>query len=319
MLDKVLIHIGYHKTATTWLQEEIFVSSSNVFEPLSIRPAERCRELGRRFYATADNYPLSPFNLNEKEIADYLNHLLEIKPELLTKCPVFSDERLCGQYASAGCDSQAIANRLKNTFPNGKVLIVIRRQPELLLSSYFQFLYIGGTLSFQKFTQCNYDDKRPFFSPYHFDFLPLVKYYFQLFGKENVLVLPQEYLNENGPGFISRIGQFVKEDIMPDSRAFTRRHNVKESEYSLVKLRNLSYLTYTKSYTNYIEANNAITKYLSKKIRNISIKVIPDSWNRRTKEKLKAESIAFIGNRFLESNRELASIIDLDLSKYKYF
>ena len=36
--DNTLIHIGYHKTATTWLQKKLFISGNEFFEPISNQP-----------------------------------------------------------------------------------------------------------------------------------------------------------------------------------------------------------------------------------------------------------------------------------------
>ena len=36
MIEDLLIHIGYHKTGTTWLQNELFIHENPVFEPFSL-------------------------------------------------------------------------------------------------------------------------------------------------------------------------------------------------------------------------------------------------------------------------------------------
>ena len=186
-----LIHIGYHKTGTTWLQLELFMSDNKTFEPLS-RRAMGQSSLARLFFK--DNFNLlSSFESNEVEIRKEIEHLLTVRPALKSKYPVLSSERLSGFPHGGGFDSSLIANRLKNVFPNSKILIVIREQKSAILSNYLQYLYNGGVHDIDHYLRLNYGGRHPFFSPAHFDYLPLIEKYRELFGESKV------------PGFALRV------------------------------------------------------------------------------------------------------------------
>jgi len=66
-MQNLLIHIGYHKTGSTWLQKELFISSNSVFEPLSNQPHGHS-SVSFKFIKGEDGYVLSSFNDNQKVI-----------------------------------------------------------------------------------------------------------------------------------------------------------------------------------------------------------------------------------------------------------
>ena len=192
MLDNVLIHIGYHKTGSTWLQQELFTSESDIFEPLS-KKHKGHNTFTEYFYKNNEGYLLSPFDDNYTIIQKEIKYILNLPgKDFRNKIPVISSERLSGNPHSSGFDSRIIAKRLKKTFPNAKILIVIREQKSFLLSNYFQYIFAGGINSLRKYLTTKYDGRRPFFSPCHINYLPLVKEYHKLFGKENVIVVATE-------------------------------------------------------------------------------------------------------------------------------
>ncbi len=73
-LNNLLIHIGLHKTGTTWLQETLFSSDSQNFIPLS--PDGDPKYFGKLFIWAHKRNLLSPFEANEKEIRKELLEIL---------------------------------------------------------------------------------------------------------------------------------------------------------------------------------------------------------------------------------------------------
>ena len=126
-VNNLLIHIGYHKTASTWLQNILFTSKSKVFEPLSMK-SHGFSSLARHFILDDENHLLSPFNNNEIRIQEEIERIVKSKPELNSKIPVLSHERLSVSPHSSGFDAHKIAGMLKYSFPDAKILIVIREQ-----------------------------------------------------------------------------------------------------------------------------------------------------------------------------------------------
>ena len=190
-MENLLIHIGYHKTATTWLQQKLFITESEVFEPMSMLRKGHS-SLAKHFFYDDEQYLLSPFEYNEARIQKEIESIKGSNDKLILKIPVISHERLSGNPHSSGFDAKKIASMLKSTFPKAKILIIVREQKSFILSNYFQYLSIGGTCNLNKYLNTKYDGKRPFFSPNHIKYLPLITEYYNLYGKNNVLVLPYE-------------------------------------------------------------------------------------------------------------------------------
>ena len=65
--------------------------------------------------------------------------------------PVLSYERLSGNPHSGGYDSKEIANRLVQVFPDAKILIVIREQKDIILSTYKQYIIEGGACTVKRY------------------------------------------------------------------------------------------------------------------------------------------------------------------------
>ena len=75
-MNGCLIHIGYHKTGTTWLQKYVFNRSGTDFASLSNREDE-CSSLAWHFIRTPEEQILSPFNLYERVITGELECILK--------------------------------------------------------------------------------------------------------------------------------------------------------------------------------------------------------------------------------------------------
>jgi Sulfotransferase family len=192
----MLIHIGYHKTASSWLQHLFFPHHrqlrlahnhetlwSHLIEPNALDfSANNCRE------------NLQP--VVEKTRADGL-------------IPILSAERLSGNPHSGGYDSQVIAWRLSEVFPDARILIVVRRQADMLRSLYKQYVRAGGICSLSEYLDPVRDGRMPLFRHQHLCYHRLVACYKGLFGKERVLTLPYEQLASDQAGFLESLCEFM--------------------------------------------------------------------------------------------------------------
>lgn len=224
---KPLIHIGYHKTASTWLQDNLFDNPESGFE---------------RYFSQQDvrDHIVLPgsFKFSTEKLKELYEKTLEEKQASEDKVSVLSNERLSGNPHSGGYDSKEIADRLYESFPEGKVLIVVREQLSAITSSYVQYVRAGGPCSINDYLEPPNRGKPviPLFDFEHFNYLRLVKYYVELFGKENVLVLPYELFREDAQEFCNRICDFAGAKRLA-SLPFTQRTNRRISTLSSVLLR----------------------------------------------------------------------------------
>ncbi len=315
VFGELLIHIGYHKTASSWLQQRIFTSKSKYFEPLS-RRAKGPSTVARKFIYNDDKYMLSPFDFNEEEIKKEVTDILSKRRK--SKIYVISNERLSGNPQSSGYDAEKIAYMLKRNFPTGKVLIIIREQKSFLYSIYFQYISNGGTMSLENYLNTKYDGKRPFFSPSYIDYLPLVSKYYSLYGEEKVLVLPYELFKSDPAMFFAKLGGFLNIKLDIDEKEYDVNINENISISSRYYFRFLNIFLKSNSVNNYSIYSNKFTEFFSKKTLNI-LEVIMPSWiDSYLEKKLKKTILNFSNKRYTESNLKLSKLINLQLSKYNY-
>ncbi len=202
-----LIHIGYNKTGSTWLQEEFFPLQELGFH-LLLEMEDRKQILRYIVKEHALYYDAG-------RVLSYYQNRVKESGDLL---PVLSAERFSGDPHSGGYDSVQIANRLKGLFPDARILIVTREQRSMLLSTYTQYVRAGGTRSLRAYVNPAERGSRrvPQFDFRFFDYAPLVAYYRCLFGEDRVMVLPYEWFKEKPEYFLAKILRFV--DLATEER-----------------------------------------------------------------------------------------------------
>ncbi|MDW3192742.1 MAG: sulfotransferase domain-containing protein [Cytophagales bacterium] len=316
-MDKVLIHIGYQKTGSTWLQKTLFKRGDKVFEPINERDSG-ASNLARHFFKDPEGNLLSPFDENLKNIKDSLKWHLDNNPIPEGKIPVLSNERLAGNAHAAGFDAAQVASRLRSTFPNGKVLITIRDQRSIILSIYFLYLSRGGTMSLKRYLNSRYDGKRPHFSPNHINYLPLTRHYSKLFGKHNVKVIPLELLETNSNEFLSEIGQFVGRKLAFDQINLDEKINKTSNHFINYHFRVANHFLWSNSLNNYSSLNN---RYMGKAVSLMAKAAaffIPPRLDELRKRKMEIEINQWVADRYKVCNQELSQEIGLDLSLFGY-
>jgi hypothetical protein len=190
----VLIHPGFHKTGTTFMQEEIF-TDKRLFHPLWE-------------HDDVDRFAIRPHDLDfdPAEARDDIAMRRRSTPP--GRIEIVSSETLSGNLFFGLRENAALAHRVKAIFENGKILITVRKQSSIIKSTYMMYLDMGGTLGPAEFF-----DQSPAYTHFSFDgkifeFHKIVELYAQLFGAENVLVLPQETLDRDGDGFVATLCAF---------------------------------------------------------------------------------------------------------------
>lgn len=187
----VVFHIGYHKTASTWLRRSVFPNMAGV--------AYQSRNTGI--------------------LAAWVRHLLEAcdeeflaagMRETLRECErraggstvVISNEELSGTLLGGGRLGLRNAARLHEVAPDARVLVVIRRQQDMARSIYAQYVNVGGFHSLEAFLE---GEGR--FVSEDFAYDTLVSRYCTLFGASRVTVLPYELLNDGSEQFLRLVAE----------------------------------------------------------------------------------------------------------------
>lgn len=192
--QKLLIHIGYHKTGTTWLQRTLFVPANGYCQLLD---HQQINELLVRPY---------PLAFDSAEVTARTAAARAAMPEGCV--PVLSSEILSGNPFYGGRDCTLCAARLRECFPGARILITIREQIAAIASTYMQYVRRGGTLPPDRFFEPRPEPGYNGFDPRHFEYDRLVAEYRRLFGGENVLVVTNELLAKSAMAAATQIAEF---------------------------------------------------------------------------------------------------------------
>lgn len=136
-MPKQIIHVGLHKTATTYLQKKVFPSLEHY--TLYTRP-----------------YTQHNHAFNQLQYADDSLYNKEIVEKEIEKFPseniILSDESFSGKpNLFCHVNRTIIGERLSELFPEATVIIFIRSQMDILLSYYNQYVKSGGTADIQDY------------------------------------------------------------------------------------------------------------------------------------------------------------------------
>lgn len=184
-----LVHIGYHKTASTWLQRQIFQPRMG-FRPLLEQ-------------AQVDQMLITPHDLDFDYARTAATLATKLKSVENSLTPVLSSENLTGHPFFGGRDSAALAKRLRSVVPNATILMVVRSQATILPSVYMQYLKRGGVQKPASFFSGSSGVNYPGFELQHFEFDRLFALYQSLFS--SVLVLTYEMLLRDPRGFAKEL------------------------------------------------------------------------------------------------------------------
>ena len=137
---------------------------------------------------------------------------MQIHPRATTNIsggiPVWSEEILLGNPLARRYDGHRNATRIHQIFPNGRILISIRAQNTIALSMYQQYLKERGTCSLKMFIGTGQERTgfRPILLEEHLKYDQAIAYYQALFGKENVVIVPYEFLQSDRKSWKGGVG-----------------------------------------------------------------------------------------------------------------
>lgn len=297
-----LLHIGYHKTGSTFLQRRVFPEPgfSLVARSKVLRPA----------FVECD-----PFAFDARAAREALRPGID-KAREDGLVPVLSAERLSGNPHSGGYDSRQTAERLAAAFPEARVLVVIREQAQMLVSAYKQYVKRGGPGTLRQYaTPASKERRVPLFDFRFFEYHRLVGFYRGLFGAEDVMVLPYELLRADPGAFLGRIGAFAG----AEARA-SDPEPVKVSPSAL----SLSLARRANRWVVRSDLNPAPPferEGADRALVRLSLRAdekLPAAWRERAERALLAEAEGLAEGLYAESNDATSELAGLDLGKFGY-
>lgn len=305
MTTRPLLHLGYVKTASTFLQFHVFSSHRHGFA----EPVEKSRAVITDRLVIPNTYTFDP----EAERQRFEDMNSGVEAPLV---PVWSEEVLLGDPFQRRYDGAVLADRLRAVMPEGRVFICIREQKKMALSVYREHVKLGGVQPLRDVIGTGREEisYTPILRPDFMMFSQAIAYYQDLFGKENVLVLPQEMLRADGDGFLRRLQGFAGVSEEADSRLPEAEANTGRSAGSLDITRTLNRFR-TRSPLTFPDA---FTDRAVARLSQLSSQAIPSSRHEKSEAELKEAIRTRYEGVYAEDNARTAELTGLDLKSYGY-
>ena len=204
-----IFHIGLHKTGTSWLQRQLFD-----------HPGNNLRAIGELFGARRELVWPRPFEFDAAATRARYRPMFEAAVAA-GEVPLITDERFSGNPFSGGYDTKEIADRIHAAFPEARIVIVIREQRAMLLSTYDQYVREGGGASLHDWMFPRTRHAVPGFRFEYFEYDKIIGYYQRLFGPERVRVLTFETFRDAPAMFVEQLLRFcgARADNLPNPAA----------------------------------------------------------------------------------------------------
>lgn len=303
----VLVYIGYHKTGGGWLRRLFFTNPETGFGTIG--------KSGKR-HPVRRLVRAHPFEFDGDAARAEFEPLLRLVRDkgLL---PVVAFERFTGHPFSGGYDGKEIADRLAKVFPEALVLVVIREQRSMIVSTYKQYVREGGALSLRGFMEppTSKSLRAPWFSLRHFEYHHLLSYYRQLFGADRVLALTFEDFASDPAAFVQRIAEFAGRRLEADtleSLPFAQLSNPSPSAPAIELRRWLNKLGVQSELNPSPLLTSDAVKRLGIKVQETTL--VPRTLAARGEARLRETVAATVGDRYVESNRKTAELTGIDLA-----
>jgi hypothetical protein len=308
-MTTVLAHVGLHKTGSTWLQSRIFENPESGF--VDIASVIGRRELLDLFVRVSD------LDFDASVAMGAVAPAVD-RARAAGLVPVLSHERLSGYSPAGSFDRVLIADRIRQVFPDVKVLIVVREQVSLIDSMYGQYVTDGGSLGLSRFLRGAPArvGRMPGFDYDIYCFDNLVAGYRRLFGHDRVLALPFEGIQADMPRFLGAIAEFAGVDPwLPDvDESVNARHPVPVQ--GLRRFVNRFAVRTELSPTGMVHVRH--TDELFRRLHPAFERIIPSRWDVRLRRRRIDRIARAVGDRYRVSNQRLAEMIDWDLEALGY-
>lgn len=218
----VIVHVGLHKTATTFLQERFFpgLAATFVHAPHVLGPAPD--PIQRFVHALLFR---NAATLDVEAHREAITAFVRARPSPL----IVSSEALFGWPFENHVNFRTNADVLAEVLPEAKIWLVLRRQDHWLESAYSQILKQGLSTSPQRFTNYRRGEfvgfnwniyNGPNLDVRDLDWTPYVEHYRRRFGVDRVKVQAYEAFVENAQAFLAEFCQFAGVPLaMPPSEA----------------------------------------------------------------------------------------------------
>ncbi len=303
-----VLHVGFSKCASTFLQaffeshpQIYLVNQSHYFSPFQMDFYHK----GKGWYSTL----YQQAGKDQKKLESDEHIIMPLLHPIL-------------QSAATTIDSvKEVTERMIETNPSVKVILIVRNQLSLMVSRYSEFLLCGGKNDFETFVEeqlsCS-KDGRNYYENFYFQILKILE---SRLGKENVLFLMQENLSANEDEVIGKLCDFID---VPKSRPQKRdiaSRRVGLSLFGMKIVRKFNFLFVIECKKNYqnprVRMPFILYKILMRLYRHIDF-YLPEVVKGDKSCLLTPELKERILGVFREDNRLLGEYLNIDVEKLGY-
>jgi len=308
---QLLIHIGYPKAASTWLQYEIFSQAQAGF----MSPWGPYQGFNRIPEGSEQFIIKNPFRFSPEAVRQVFEPgLYEAYKRGLI--PVLSDELLMSDHANNRYWTKEVADRLHAVFPKARILIFIREQKSMIKSSYGQYLIGAGNVTIRQYIIGSSKSRRLGFGAIcrldHLEYDLPIKYYQNLFGIDNVLVLPMELLKVDQQAVTQKIINFAGAKGIPIQSQPRRNTGIKGVIFVVRRHLNI-FCTHPSS-----SSLGRLAWDIIGKLTKIIEWVTPQFIHNKVEKRLEQTITEHVGNYFRESNQRTSQLIGINLAEWGY-
>lgn len=316
MRKRVILHVGLHKTGTTYLQERVFPALPGVrfVHPLHVEQPEGGpieQFLFSVFFRNAAGIDLDS---HRERVDAWLAQIPE--PTVL-----ISSEAIVGWPVENHSNFKTNVDMLAELLPDAKLWLVVRRQDHWVESAYAQLLKAGFSTSVERYL--NYRDGQfrryniglyngPNLDARDLDWGIFDSYLRRRWGEQAVLTTPFEWFVRDVEAYLRRFYAFagIDAELFPDNE---RRVNERWSPAAsqLAKLVNRVPMPVKRAMRDVLGAQ----RHPSTVLTNTLGRWLPQSRTRHLSPELAAALLRLHG----DNNRRLADRCGADLGAYGYF
>lgn len=239
------IHIGFPKTGTTWVQEEVIPNvpgMASLGKPELIDPEYRVlfNEL-----VSCNEFDFSPENFIDRFRRLEEKNREQLPPE---RKKIISFELLSGEIY-AGLDAKQLLDRIKAVFGTPQIIITVRHQNTIIESIFKHYVASGGSLHIREFVykvmspSVDIWGNRHLFTKFRYD--RMVSYCQEVFGRDKVKVIPFEWIKSAPELFIGAFLGFMGIEVVAGINRKSRVKNPGMSYLGIVLLRLVNQLIST--------------------------------------------------------------------------
>ena len=306
-----LVHIGLHKTGSSLLQRALFSESELGF----LQPTNKAELLNNAFVLRDPGESTEPAAMEEL-------YRWRDQAKAQGKVLALSHERLSGYPASGGYDQLDIASRIRGAFPNAQVLIVIREQRSVLLSMYLQSISDGSSLPLKRFLSPPepHIRRQPGFRFSFYEYDKLIQHYISLFGRDQVKVLPYEWLTVCPDKFAQELLHFSGTRSSEEMSALDVLNTPMNPSLPVAfqLLRRHANLIFRTQLSNFgvINVSSTTLHSMVKKIRGLTTPL--HVFDKPLKQRYKALITDRTAGKYAASNAATSDLIGIDLGELGY-